>query len=54
MNREALEWEKKLISAKETKNTMIEERGQEGEVGTMKAEIHRMNVFSPIFFLITY
>ncbi|XP_971171.2 coiled-coil domain-containing protein 40 [Tribolium castaneum] len=44
MNRETLEWEKKFLGAKETKNTMIEERGQEGEVGTMKAEIHRMNV----------
>lgn len=44
MNRQALEWEKKFLMAKETKSTMIQERGQEGEVGGMKAEIHRMNV----------
>ncbi|RZC34989.1 coiled-coil domain-containing protein 40, partial [Asbolus verrucosus] len=44
MCRTSLEWEKKLLSAKETKTTMIEERSKEGEVGTMKAEIHRMNV----------
>lgn len=44
MNREALEWEKKLISARETKQTMVEERSRGGEVGSMKAEIHRMEV----------
>lgn len=43
-NREALVWEKKLIMAKETKAQMDQEKQAEGEIGTMKAEIHRMSV----------
>lgn len=44
LNRLVLEWEKKFLCAKETKDIIAAERGREGEVGSMKAEIHRMNV----------
>ncbi|KAJ8973510.1 hypothetical protein NQ317_000438 [Molorchus minor] len=44
VNREVLEWEKKLQHAKETMTRMKEERSEGGEVGSMKLEIHRMNV----------
>ncbi|KAJ8953759.1 hypothetical protein NQ318_015415 [Aromia moschata] len=44
VNREALEWEKKLQHAKETMNSMREERSHGGEVEGMKLEIHRMTV----------
>lgn len=43
-NREALAWEKKLQLAVETKQNMVKEQSSEGEVGNMKAEIHRMTV----------
>jgi len=42
--RELLAWEKKLQIAQETKQNTERERGKEGDVGAMKAEIHRMQV----------
>jgi hypothetical protein len=42
--RELLAWEKKLQMAQETKQSIQYERGKEGDIGTMKAEIHRMEV----------
>jgi hypothetical protein len=42
--RELLAWEKKLQMAQETKQNTQFERGKEGDVGSMKAEIHRMEV----------
>lgn len=44
INREALEWEKKMQLAKETVNHLKEERGKCGELGSMKLEIHKMEV----------
>lgn len=44
LNREALAWEKKLQMALEMRQNINEERKEGGEVGSMKAEIHRMNV----------
>lgn len=44
LNRLALTWEKKIQMAVETKRNMDQERGEGGEVGNMRAEIHRMNV----------
>ncbi|CAH0563600.1 unnamed protein product [Brassicogethes aeneus] len=44
VNREILEWEKKLIMTKETKDNMKESQSDGGEVGQMKAELHRMQV----------
>ncbi|KAG5870507.1 hypothetical protein JTB14_006839 [Gonioctena quinquepunctata] len=44
VNREALEWEKKLQLAKEVLNSMREERSHGGEVNNMRQEIHRMEV----------
>jgi hypothetical protein len=46
--RELLAWEKKLQIAQETKNTQ-QEREKEGDVGAMKAEIHRMQVLIHLF-----
>lgn len=43
-NREALVWEKKIQMTVETKQNMDKERGEGGEIGNMKAEIHRMHV----------
>lgn len=43
-NRETLAWEKKLQIATETKNNIQKEVKQGGEIGNMKAEIHRMHV----------
>jgi hypothetical protein len=42
--RELLAWEKKLQMAQETKRDTDQERAKEGEVGAMRAEIHRMQV----------
>lgn len=42
--RELLAWEKKVQMAQETKEKTQHERGKEGDVGAMKAEIHRMQV----------
>nr|CAD7396560.1 unnamed protein product [Timema cristinae] len=42
--RESLAWEKKLQMAIENKMRMDQERSKEGEIGNMKAEIHRMEV----------
>ncbi|XP_023727369.1 coiled-coil domain-containing protein 40 isoform X2 [Cryptotermes secundus] len=42
--RELLAWEKKLQMAQETKQITQHERRKEGDVGAMKAEIHRMEV----------
>lgn len=42
--RELLAWEKKLQMAQETKRDTEQERGKEGDVGAMRAEIHRMQV----------
>nr|CAD7570180.1 unnamed protein product [Timema californicum] len=42
--RESLAWEKKLQMAVENKMRMDQERSKEGEIGNMKAEIHRMEV----------
>lgn len=44
VNRELLEWEKKLQLVKETINSVKEERGEGGEVGNMRQEIHKMEV----------
>lgn len=44
LNRETLAWEKKLQIANETKSNLQKEVKQGGEIGNMKAEIHRMNV----------
>ncbi|KAJ8930557.1 hypothetical protein NQ314_016638 [Rhamnusium bicolor] len=44
VNRESLEWDKKLQLARETMNNIREERSAGGEVENMKQEIHRMNV----------
>lgn len=44
MNRETLAWEKKLQMAVETKTSVHKEKKEGGEIGNMKAEIHRMNV----------
>lgn len=43
-NREALSWEKKIQMATETRQEIKKEQSQEGEIGVMKSEIHRMNV----------
>jgi hypothetical protein len=42
--RELLAWEKKLQMAQETKQNTKQEREKEGDIGAMKAEIHRMEV----------
>ncbi|PSN31759.1 hypothetical protein C0J52_14584 [Blattella germanica] len=42
--RDYLAWEKKFQMAQETKENTDRERSKEGEVGNMKAEIHRMQV----------
>lgn len=42
--RELLAWEKKLQMAQETKQKTQHERRKEGDIGAMKAEIHRMEV----------
>lgn len=44
LNRETLAWEKKFQIATETKSNVLKEQKQDGEIGSMKAEIHRMNV----------
>lgn len=44
LNRETLAWEKKLQIASETKSNVQKEAKQGGEIGNMKAEIHRMHV----------
>lgn len=44
INREALEWEKKMQVTKETVNQFKSERSKTGELGTMKLEIHKMEV----------
>jgi len=49
--RELLAWEKKLQMAQETKQDTERERAKEGDVGAMRAEIHRMQV--PRQFVIT-
>ncbi|CAG2054822.1 unnamed protein product [Timema podura] len=46
--RESLAWEKKLQMAVENKMRMDQERSKEGEIGNMKAEIHRMEVSPPL------
>lgn len=43
-NRESLEWEKKYKMVMETKQNINVEKSEGGEVGTMRAEIHRMTV----------
>ncbi|CAH1155012.1 unnamed protein product [Phaedon cochleariae] len=43
-NREALEWDKKLLMAREALGLMKNERSAGGEVDNMKLEIHRMEV----------
>lgn len=43
---EFLAWEKKLQIAQETKQNTQYEKGKEGDMVAMKAEIHRMQVFS--------
>ncbi|KAL3274206.1 hypothetical protein HHI36_015620 [Cryptolaemus montrouzieri] len=44
INREVLEWEKKLHIIIDTKNQIQEEKGAEGEIGQMKVEVHKMEV----------
>lgn len=44
VNREYLEWEKKLQLVKETLSNVKEERSEGGEVGNMRQEIHKMQV----------
>lgn len=51
MNREALAWEKKIQMCVEAKQTLDKERSEGGEVGNMKAEIHRMEVSSTFLIL---
>jgi hypothetical protein len=41
---ELLAWEKKLQMAQETKRDTEQERAKEGDIGAMRAEIHRMQV----------
>ncbi|XP_018330107.1 coiled-coil domain-containing protein 40 isoform X2 [Agrilus planipennis] len=43
-NRESLVWEKRLIMVLQLKKQIKEEQAEGGEVGTMKFEIHRMQV----------
>jgi hypothetical protein len=47
--RELLAWEKKLQMAQEVKRDTEQERGKEGDVGAMRAEIHRMQVIMHFF-----
>ncbi|KAJ9573883.1 hypothetical protein L9F63_008743 [Diploptera punctata] len=42
--RELLAWEKQYLMAQETKRNTEQEKSKEGEIGNMKAEIHRMQV----------
>ena len=49
--RELLAWEKKLQMAHETKRDTEQQRAREGDVGAMRAEIHRMQVLT--YFVIT-
>lgn len=49
LNREALAWEKKIQMCVEAKHTIDKERSEGGEVGNMKAEIHRMEVSKVAF-----
>ncbi|CAH2011669.1 unnamed protein product [Acanthoscelides obtectus] len=44
VNREALEWDKKLQLAREAVNSLKDEQSKEGEVGNMRQEIHKMEV----------
>jgi hypothetical protein len=44
--RELLAWERKFQMAQETKRDTEQERAKEGDVGAMKAEIHRMQVLA--------
>lgn len=44
INREVLEWDKKLQLAREAVGSMKEERAKGGEVSTMKKEIHKMEL----------
>ncbi len=42
--REELEWEKKVKLATEMKKRIAEEQSEKGDIGSMKNEIHRMEV----------
>lgn len=44
INREVLEWEKKLKIIVDTKNQIQMEKGAEGEIGQMRVEVHKMEV----------
>jgi hypothetical protein len=46
---ELLAWEKKLQMAQEVKRDTEQERGKEGDVGAMRAEINRMQVLMHFF-----
>lgn len=44
LEQEFLTWEKKCKMMTEARQKILEEQAAEGEIGTMKAEIHRMKV----------
>ncbi|KAK9888236.1 hypothetical protein WA026_000503 [Henosepilachna vigintioctopunctata] len=44
INREVLEWEKKLRFMNDTKSQIQEEKSAEGEIGQMRIEVHKMEV----------
>ncbi|XP_063240891.1 coiled-coil domain-containing protein 40-like [Bacillus rossius redtenbacheri] len=44
LQRDCLAWEKKLRLATDTKQSIAREHGSRGDVGAMRAEIHRMEV----------
>lgn len=44
LQREDLEWEKKIKMVTEMKRNMMQDMSENGDIGAMKTEIHRMEV----------
>ncbi|XP_065223460.1 coiled-coil domain-containing protein 40-like [Planococcus citri] len=44
LQREDLEWEKKIKLANEMKRNIMQDESENGDIGTMKTEIHRMEI----------
>lgn len=49
IQREDLEWDKKVKLAIEMKQEILAEQSEKGDIGSMKTEIHRMEVSYKIF-----
>lgn len=51
IQRKDLEWDKKVKLANEMKQEILAEQSEKGDIGSMKTEIHRMEVCSHVFSL---